>query len=291
MMVIRVFKVTVLAVSVLFSGCSLQPTEQRVVLDIEQDPETVLSFKGEAYGISAADSDKLQAIAEEMAESFYWHSLPQPDMLQALGNQKLPWTPRKRKSTQPSPSYETRNSQELKDLIDKMYAGFNAYRLAYREAHPESDRPISCSSDSKLCAQYVEDGLRKNIRELRNVYIRQILEDQLEPLGHIDLTSNNPEDQVVSTDKPFVLIMGEYKVSSLSETSADRLFRGRTFMEDMSRYPCLFLVEMNEDDNDKEPQKLNAGNTAYCGIKLYSGVSNIAIYLNRKFSSHPAESH
>lgn len=288
MMVIRVFKVTVLAVSVFFSGCSLQPTEQRVVLDIEQDPETVLSFRGEAYGISAADSDKLKAIAEEMAESFYWHSLPQPDMLKALGNKSLPWTPRKRKSTQPSPSYETRNSQELKDLIGRMYAGFNAYRLAYREAHPESDHPVSCSSDSMLCDQYVDDGLRKNIREMRNVYITQVLKDQLKPLGHIDLTSNNPKGQVDSTDKPFVLIMGEYKVSSLSGTSADRLFRGRTFMEDMSRYPCLFLIEMN---NDNKPQMLNAENTAYCGIKLYSGILNIATYLKRESDSYPARSH
>lgn len=274
------FKCVVVVCAVLLSGCSTQRTHQEFLLDINPDPETVLSFRGNAYELSTADAVKLQAIAEEMAESFYWHSLPQPDLLKSLNERKLPWTPRKSNNLYPSPAFKTPSSVKLLALIDQMHAGFAVYQKEYRKAHPGSSARVGCSADSELCEHYVGHELRAEIRELRNVYISEVLDKQLGRLGQVNFTSESPAAQVNATDKPFVLILGEYKVRSLSEKSADSLFKGRTFMAGMSRYPCVFLVE--KVDEASGPLRLNVSNTAFCGFKPYSGISRVARYLDEQ---------
>lgn len=272
------FSSVAISIAIFISGCSLQPKEN-IELDLNQDSETVLTFHGEAYALSYEDTGKLRAVADEMAESFYWHSLPTPPIQELLGGLNPAWTPRQSEPGRPIPAFETESSKQLKTRIDEMYDDFDAYQSAYRDAHPDTTETISCLTDRVLCEQYVADELRKEIRELRNRYIAEVLDAQLEGLGEVELTSNAPAARIDMSEKPLILVRGVYNIDSLSTQSANSLFRGHTFMVGVGPHPCIFLLDVSDAATKRDSQVLNSENTAYCGIKLYSGFTSVANYL------------
>ena len=272
-------KPAIIAGAVFLSACAMQPTED-IGLDVQQDADTSLFFQGEAYELSYDDADKLRAIADEMAESFYWHSLPTRPIEASLSGQKPAWTLHQRTPGRPSLAFDTPSAEQLKARIDEMYDDFAAYQAAYREAHPDSSEVITCSTDTRLCEQYVAADLRQDVRALSNRYIAEVLDDQLGSLGEIDLTADQPSAQISPTEKPLILIKGVYNVDALSAQNAASLFHDRTFMVGMGPYPCLFLLDANKATSETVSRTMNASNTAFCGIKLYSGFTAVANHLD-----------
>jgi len=47
-------------------------------------------------------------------------------------------------------------------------------------------------------------------------------------------------------------------------------------MVSMGPYPCLFLLVANNTVTDGDTRRMNASNTAFCSIKLYSGFIEMA---------------
>ncbi|MFN3581605.1 MAG: hypothetical protein ACK4VV_14160 [Pseudomonas sp.] len=277
-MVKHFFKQATVALVVLSAGCAEQD-QDKIALDIKKDSETVLAFQGTVYGLSHSDGAKLQAVADEMTDSFYWHSLPSPPMQPLPDGRQLAWTPRTAPATAPTPAYETESAARLKARIAEMHAGFQAYQAAYQEAHPDSSQELRCSTDQALCDRHVGENTQLEIRDLRNVYIAEVLAFEFGELGQVELTADEPEARISTTDKPFLMVIGDFQVESLSEENAERLFHGRDFMAGTNSHPCVFLVDVSAEDNART---LRSSNTAFCGFKLYSGVENVARYLEKQ---------